>query len=184
MHKSFAKQVLEWRLFYRRVCGVSFRPESVTAPKERCGFSRMIVVAKGVTPDGMFALCAKRFPASRHVTRLDECVPARDRTPAAPYAVCVRDSAEPDRDLGGLSALDLLKKQVPAITLLERLLFELKFFSETGRHLDQKDITLCAGSRYPDGRVPVTIFGRGEFTIHWCSENDRYPRLRAREVLV
>jgi hypothetical protein len=31
--------------------------------------------------------------------------------------------------------------------LLERLLYELKYFAETGKHLDIDNLTLCSGSR-------------------------------------
>ncbi|KKT39348.1 MAG: hypothetical protein UW28_C0036G0014, partial [Parcubacteria group bacterium GW2011_GWA2_44_13] len=34
-------------------------------------------------------------------------------------------------------------------------LYEAKYFKETGKHLDISNWTLCSGSRYSDGGVPV-----------------------------
>jgi hypothetical protein len=39
-------------------------------------------------------------------------------------------------------------------TLLERMLHELVFFSETRKHLDVNNLTFCCGSRYADGYGP------------------------------
>ena len=52
--------------------------------------------------------------------------------------------------------------------LLERIIFEIKYFSETGKHLDIKGLTFCSGSRYSDGDVPSAGWALDEFWVDWC----------------
>jgi len=47
-----------------------------------------------------------------------------------------------------------LKNTQNYCTLRERLLMELQYFDDTGKHLDIENITLCAGSRGAGGGVP------------------------------
>lgn len=71
------------------------------------------------------------------------------------------------------------------ITLRERLLMELDYFNETGEHLDVKNITLCAGSRYSDGDVPYVRWGPSyrEVCVCWCSPAYRSDGIRARTAV-
>lgn len=175
------EQFFGWQTFYREVFGVRV-PPTVAIPPRRRGFERLIVVARGLTLNRVYEACAKRFACSRFCEDLDRNVRS-ERTARANYAKWVRGGTESDKELSGLSADDLAKKKFPTVTLLEHLLHELKHFHETESHLDVADITMCAGSRYADGKVPTTIFGKGEFRIHWCSPTDRFPRLRARRII-
>lgn len=65
-------------------------------------------------------------------------------------------TVEPDEALRGKSARDV--GGMECITLRERLLMELEYFNETGKHLDIKGFTICAGSRYSDGYVPYVFW--------------------------
>ena len=69
------------------------------------------------------------------------------------------------------------------ITLLERLLFELKYFRESGKHLDIKNITLCSASRNTDGGVPGVDFYGSEVRVGKCNPGYAHADLRAREVV-
>jgi hypothetical protein len=48
--------------------------------------------------------------------------------------------------------------EMKGITLRERLLMEILYFKETGKHLDIIGWTICSGSRYSDGDVPGVYF--------------------------
>ena len=72
--------------------------------------------------------------------------------------------------------------------MLERLLYDLMHFTETGKHLDVENYTLCTGSRRADNKVPYVGWdpdpddGR-EVCVHWCPPAYSGAGLRAREVV-
>ncbi len=84
-----------------------------------------------------------------------------------------------------LSADQLAEYKNLGITLLERLIYELLYFSETGGHLDITNWTICSGSRYSDGNVPyVNWDGKSrEFFVAWCRADVRSEYGRARGVI-
>ena len=59
-----------------------------------------------------------------------------------PYAIRVRDRVEADEELKNRSARDLQQQGILGITIEEREIFELKYFTETGQHLDIVNWTL------------------------------------------
>jgi hypothetical protein len=70
----------------------------------------------------------------------------------------VRDRIDPDEEYVYVRPGVLARDGVKCITLLEHLLFHLKYFRETGKFLDRNARqTLCAGSHYSDGGV-VAVF--------------------------
>ena len=178
------RELKEWQKFYQEVFGLTFSVEDIKIPKARQGFDRVILMAQGLTLDGVYAACAERFPCVRHYTKLNEDIVKNERVPDETYALRMRGGRESDKELADFSADDLREKKIMSATLLEYLLYQLKYFNETGELLDAKHITLCAGSRYKDGRVPTAISHRGELKIHWCAPHEKNPRLRAREVHV
>ena len=107
-----------------------------------------------------------------------------DRTATQTYAVCLRDVVEADEYWKSTSAEIIWEKRVPTNSLLERLVFELKYFSETNAHLDRKNITLCPASRCSDGDVVGVDWFDGRLYVYWCGPRRAYPFLRAREVAV
>ncbi len=86
---------------------------------------------------------------------------------------------EADEDLKNKSANDLEQEGIPGITLRERLLYELDYFRKTGQHLDIKNVTLCTGSRYSDGRVPYVGWYSDVLDVHWYHPADRSVHLRS-----
>jgi len=64
--------------------------------------------------------------------------------------------------------------------LEERLIYELKYFKESGKHLDAKYETLCAGS-YCDGQV-FRIYWRNKLYVRYWHVNICYSHLYARET--
>ena len=95
-----------------------------------------------------------------------------------------KNTQEADEENKNKSYNDLEKegKIKDCISLRERLLMELIYFKENDKHLDEKNWTLCAGSRYPVGHVPRVYWspGYGEVSVGWCSPSGACSFLRAR----
>ncbi|MBI2033910.1 MAG: hypothetical protein HYT13_02315 [Candidatus Liptonbacteria bacterium] len=106
-----------------------------------------------------------------------------DRKADKDYCIWVRDRVEADEELKNKSANDLKRENIPGITLEERLLYELKFFDETGKHLDVQKITLCAGSRTPYGSVPSVYWHDGEVSVFWYFPDNRDGGIRVRAAV-
>ena len=93
-----------------------------------------------------------------------------------------RKEVEADEVHKNKSANDLEKEGVKGITLRERLLLEIQYFKETGKHLDIKNITLCSGSRWSAGFVPDAYwYDDNKFYVHRCYVDIRNDYIRARE---
>jgi hypothetical protein len=89
---------------------------------------------------------------------------------------------EADEDLRNMSADDLEKKGIKGITLRERLILELQYFNETGKHLDINNWTLCSGSRDSGGFIPYVYWysSYGRLYVRWCGSDDSGDVLRSR----
>ena len=69
-------------------------------------------------------------------------------------------------------------------TLRERLLMEIAYFKDTGRHLDVDNWTLCAGSRTAGGYVPgVHLYGDGKVYVNYWHLDYASDDLRFRRTL-
>ncbi len=171
-------QVRSWEEFYLAFFGIKFT-SPVEFPKKKVpGFDRLIIVAKGLTLNKVFDVCSMNFPTWKNLDNLDNAVSHNDREPKEAYAIWVRNRVEADEELKSVSA-----NQFKGITLLERMLYELKYFSETGGHLDLRSFTLCSGSRYCDGDVPDVSYNGSEFRVSWHDSNYRYAGLGPRAVI-
>ena len=175
--------VSSWELFYREIFGLTADFSQLKLPPKRPGFDRLIIVAKGLTLNQVYETCAKHFPCWRYTEDLNTAVPTNDRTPTETYAIWVRDRIEADEELKNLSADDLSGQKTKGVTLLERMLHELKYFLETGKHLDIENWTLCNGSRDSGGDVPSASWRDGGFKVCWYYCRDRDPYLRSREAV-
>ena len=181
------EMVQSWQALYQDLFEAKIDFSNLRIPAHQQGYDRLIIVARGMTPDVIYHKCRELFFGwkSNHKD-LDEIVRSDRSGQNGAYAVWCRDTVEPDEDLMNLSAEDLKAKNIPCLTLEERLLFELKYYNETNWHLDPETFTLCAGSRYTDGYVPtvryrVTAVGLG---IHWYDPEDRFAGMRARRVIL
>lgn len=146
--------------------------------------TRTIHIPKGLTIEEALSECKELFPIWRWTDEnLDKLVTS-DRTSKKAYSIKVSDTVEADEDLKDMSAEDLKEKDIPCITLLERIVMELDYFKETGKHLDIENITLCAGSRYRDGLVPCAFWGGVKFDVSWYDSGCRGSSVRARRVAV
>lgn len=139
---------------------------------------RTVHISKGMTIEGVLAECQKLFLVWRYTEQnLDERVTS-DRTSEASYSIKFKNVQEADDDMQNKSASDL--KGVKTITLLERLVMELDYFKETGKHLDIENWTLCAGSRRSDGSVPYVYWHDDKLYVDCASVDGRSADLRAR----
>lgn len=177
--------ITDWQNFYREVFGIDVDFSKLRIPDKKAGFDRLIIVARGMTPQRLYDKCTELFLCWKWtLNNLDEIVNSERTSEDGAYAVWVRDAIEASEELRGLSAADLKKQGIPGITLEERLLYELKYFKEKNKHLDVKHISLCSGSRYSDGFVPGVFWQLGQlwvdrFSPHACSWN-----LRSRRVVL
>jgi hypothetical protein len=158
----------------------------VIAPAKRPEFDRLIVVAKGVSSQVLFENCKKLFPCWKWEDKdLDRVVTSNDRVAACSYAIWVRDRVKADEELSNRSAMDLGNARVQSVTLCERLIYELKYFYETGQHLDvEATVTLCSGCRYYNGLIPSVCWQSRGLRIGWYSCNDAFTCLRGRQVQI
>ncbi len=157
---------------------------NIRIPEKQPGFDRLIVVPKGLILNLVYDKCAENFPCSRYADDLDKAVILNDRNPnKGSYAIWVRNGVEADEELKNLSADDLKEKKIPGITLLERLLYELAYWAETGEHLDIHNWTLCAGSRDSDGFVPDVCWFDDGLKVYWRRSGYRFASLRVRAAV-
>lgn len=151
-------------------------------PEHQDGFDRLLVIPQGMTPNAAYGrLESAGIPAWRYIADLNTIFSSR--LPNAYYAVWIRDRQEADEEWQGKSANDALALFVNGITLTEWLVAEENYFCETGKHLDEQSITLCAGSRDPAGLVPRVDWDDSKVDVGWCGAYDAFGSVRLREVV-
>ncbi|MFA6428781.1 MAG: hypothetical protein WCW02_04565 [Candidatus Buchananbacteria bacterium] len=145
---------IDWQEFYQEVFGLKCDFSKVVIPEKREGFDRLIIMAQGLTNKKLFAKTKKLcYPAWESISYIDGFI--SDRTTATPYAFWVRNHQEADEELKGLSVKQVKERKIATETLNERLLHGLKYFKETGQHLDIRGYTVCSGSSLLEGRMPL-----------------------------
>ncbi len=151
-----------------------------------------IILAQELTMNEIIIGIKKRFWLSVHrgplwgyIGYVNEDIILSDRTAkSGDYSILFNKNDEADKELKNLSA-DLLKTvSHKGITFEERLLLEVLYFDRTGDHLDVENYTLCSGSRYSDGNVPVIHCEYdGIVTISSLGSNFSGDRFRSRSVV-
>ena len=179
------KALMEWFSLYKGYFDIELNFAGLNIPERRPGFNWLVVISHEVTMQMVYDKCKQLFGAWKYTEiSLDQAVPTNDRyTKNGHYAIWVRDRVEADEELKNNSADDLKASNTPGITLLERLLLELKYFKETGKHLDIDNVTLCSGSRNSDGSVPYVDWHDGRLRVGWFGPGRRDDFLRSREVV-
>lgn len=175
----------EWQEFYRKYFRISVDFSGVAIPVEQGTFTRALFIPKGLTIGQVIKAMKKHFLAWTYREDLDQDVTVNDRSTQESYAISVRDRQEADEELKRLSANDLQKYEIKTMTLLERLVYELKYYSETGEHLDVVNITICAGSRDLRGNVPGVrwVADSRKLRVNWFNADRVYDSLRARAAV-
>jgi hypothetical protein len=111
----------------------------------------------------------------------------RDSFKIGSYIVSFVGNVDADKNFKNFSANMLAEKKVNGITLRERMLLGFGCLLTTGNHLDSKrSITLCSGSRYSNGSVPIMYWDTGgcEMYIgHYDPGKKDDPLVRTRAVV-
>ena len=177
-------EITDWQQFYHDLFGLEIDLLGLSVPAKKKGFDRLVIVAQGMTLQRLYDNCVKLCPCWKWTDDdLDKIVQSERTAKDGTYAVWFRDVVEADEELKNLSANDLKEKGIPGITLEERLLMELKYFKETGNHLDIKSWTLCSGSRYSVGGVPRVDWGSVRLRVDWYRPDDASGYLRSRRAV-
>lgn len=149
----------EWEKFYLDHFKMVVDFSAVTIPeKPSDGSWRLIFIAQGLTMNATLAVMRAKFKVWTYQDDLDANVPTNTRTSAQSYAVWICDGMEPGEKYLGKSTRQADMDGKIGVTLLERLVFEVKVFMETKKHLDHKGATFCTGSRDSDGNVPAVCW--------------------------
>ncbi len=148
-------QIDFWVFFYQTHFKIKLNRADLKIPDRREGFNWLVIVAKGVGLNDVWALCKRYFPDWDHKGNPDDIeilIQKSERGVAKVTSVFrFRDRPQADRETRNISAGNQIE---PSITLIARCLLGLKYFFETGKHLDVHTATLCAGSLCYDGTVP------------------------------
>lgn len=167
-----------WVVLYKKYFGMDIDPSIIKKAEGKWE----IFIPKGLTAQRVFD--ALPFPKWQYFKDLDKGISINDRLADKDYIVYVNQNIEADEQFKNKSANDLEKMNHVGITLLERLVLELKYFEETGQHLDVNNVTLCSGSRDSDGDVPHVRWYGDELKISWEGTSYSYDDLRSREVIL
>ena len=173
----------DWQAFYKEHFGLHVDFNRVMIPACPGEGWRLIFIPKGMTMNKAFAQCKKLFATWQYADDLDKAIPTNARVASDHYAVWVRDGIEPDAEHLGKSTKAVDPDMKIGSTLLERIILEVKYFSETGNHLDIKGVTLCSGSRNSEGGVPLAHWFVGEFGVRWCALGDSYSTFGVRSAV-
>jgi hypothetical protein len=183
LHSQVNAMLTDWHKFYADVFGITVDLSGLQMPTPREGFTRLIVVIPGITIERVMTACKERFPVWWIDDNLDEITTSVRSVATSAYAVWVRDRIEADEEHANKSYNDLRDASINGITLLERLLLELKYHSETGQHLDIINITLCTGSLDRDGLVPDVCSRNGGLYVKSYGRDYAFGFLCVREVV-
>jgi len=174
-----------WVNFYQKHFNITPDFSGLKIPQKPTeGNWRLLVILQGLTKNQVYDVCAKQFSCWRYTEDLDMVVSKNERDPKnGTYAIWVRDTVEADEVHKNKSANMIKDADLATETLLERMIHELVYFSETGEHLDVNNVTLCSGSRYSDGDVPGARWDDDGFRVCWDYAAGRLGSLRSREVV-
>lgn len=171
----------DWKAFYKKFFGLDVDLSAVRVPN---GLERTIFIAEGISINmAAKAHTDRDIPFWKYCdSDIEAVVRESERGPVkTSYAIRVRKGQEADNDLRNLSAEDIAAKGIDTENLLERLVHGLKYYDETGKHLDVKNVTLCASSRYAGGDVPgVFRDDVGWVSVFWYDPQGRDSYLGAR----
>ena len=149
--------LVAWEKFYLENFGIQKDFSSIRIPEKPKGFCRLLILPEGITSSVISAKCKEYFEFREDPVHGSSC-PINDRGNINDYAVWVYEAVGPDGEFENVSAFECWRLCISGITFAERLIYELKYFSETGAHLDTSSVTICAGSHYADDTVPVMCF--------------------------
>ncbi len=170
----------------KKLFGKEYDLSNVIIPERPSDGRWRLLIIVDLTLEQLYAKCKEQFECWRWTEDdLDKKVTWNERDAKnGAYAIWVKDEVEADENLKNNSANDIKAKGITTEALAEHLIHELKFFIETGKHLNINNWTLCAGSRYDHCNVPsVNWRSVDELDVHWCNPDVAIDNLRARQVV-
>lgn len=183
---TYRREVKTMEKFYKKVFNETHDFSGVYIPPKPKGNWWLIIVAQGMKPQRLFEKCQEKFGTWKWTNEnLDKIVTSDRMADDGHYAIWVRANVEADPHFKNLSANQLKDMNHKGITLEERLILELFYWWKTKKHLDINNWTLCSGSRYSDGRVPVVLFVQraGGVRVDWYYPDNAHPHLHSREIV-
>ena len=183
LSEVFLDSTKEWQIFYKKYFQLKIDLSDLKIPSKKPGFNRLIIIAEGLTLDKVYKVCSNNFSCWKYADNLDKKILNNDRIPQKTYAIWIRDRVEADEELKNLSANELTKKNIQGITLLERLIYELKYWGETKKHLDIESFNLCPGSCDSDDGTPYVSWYLNGLRIDSYSPQGAHLLVRARAVI-
>ena len=185
--ETYADFRIEWQKFYKDHFKMVVDFSEVIIPEKPSeGRWRLLFIPAGLTLNTIIAIMRTKFKVTLYGygEDLNTAVPTNTRITVSSYAVWVRDGVEPDEKYLGKSTREADLDGKIGMTLLEWFVFELKFFLETGEHLDFKGVPICTGSRYSDGNVPRVDWSAdsSEVCVSWCRLVSSYPTYGLRQA--
>jgi hypothetical protein len=182
---TFVQEKELWWKFYQKHFSLDVNFADVIIPRKPTeGEWRLIIIAAGLTMNQVYGRMSALFTCSQYSDDLDASVTKNARDTKKAYAIWVRDEVEPDKEFLGKSTNQADSDMLIGVTLLERMIHEIDYFSITGKHLDIKGVTFCSGSRHFDVDVPRVGWGPGGqrvyvFWDHLGNFDSRYGIRRA-----
>lgn len=152
--------LLDWEVFYDVYFGTRVNFAGIRIPPHTPGYDRVILIPQELTWEMIRDGCNRQFSCGWHLNANEHTVPRNQRSAReCPYAIRVRECEEPDEDMAYVDVDHIHSGGIATMTLRERLVFGLKYYTETGRHLDQMSVTMCVGSSDEMGYIPVVNWG-------------------------
>jgi hypothetical protein len=177
--------LLDWQNFWKGINGKEHDFSNIRIPEKPAESNWRLLVIVDILLGTLYAKFKERFDCWRWTDdNFDKIVAYNERdAKSGPYAIWIRDEEEADEKYKNLSVNQIKGMNIKTETLAERFIHELKYFQETGKHLDIKNITLCSGSRDGDDYVPIVDWDYDGFRVDWCDLGGRGGHLRVREAV-
>jgi hypothetical protein len=135
-----------WNNLYKKQFSVNVNFSGVKIPDKPEGNWRIIYIAKGLTVQQVY----DSWNFNKEISYINDLSLFQNkRNSDKDYAVWIRDEVYPDPEKIHKPIKEVDPEMATGITLLEMMLFQTKYFSETGKYLGEMNATLCSGSRYP-----------------------------------
>lgn len=185
----------EWRGFFKLVGVPVGSLDGTKIPLknlDQSNFKRLIITSGDMRYKSLAKICKANFDISFPYENMEGATKRREeRFPNYRSAIWVKDSQESDKDNHRKSWRDLLKEEHIGINLRERVIFHLKYYLETGKHLDdKKTATLCSGTQFPENKVPYVYFDSTINTLvvkqcekEFFGKDERDRDIRSRSVI-
>jgi len=183
---DFGPWLADWERFYRKTFGHKYDFSGIVIPETDDIFAWPICLAGDISTEDWLS-AGKNPPFNWKWTdkRLDDVIDlsfGRDGWDKQ-YITRLKANVEADEDLKNLSANQIAGRKINTAGLRERLAIGRFLYWRDKIILDQQAITLCVGSRFDGGRVPVVDWNGGKLLVYWFYPGFAFPLLRSRQAV-